>query len=60
MSNNQPDRLSIIVRAQIYHFICHSDMERKPRVWIMKPPNWFCGIGITLISSKGKPRAVEA
>jgi len=28
-----------------------SVMNSANKVWIMKPPNWFCGIGISLINS---------
>ena len=29
-------------------------MEDGNRAFIMKPPNWYCGIGIKLVSDFGK------
>ena len=29
-------------------------MESGRRAFIMKPPNWYCGIGIKLVSDFGK------
>jgi len=34
------------------HNILKSLLEEKRSVWIVKPPNWFCGIGISLIDNK--------
>jgi hypothetical protein len=29
-------------------------MAERRRAWIVKPPNWYCGIGISLIDSISK------
>ena len=31
-----------------------SEMKKKKKAWIVKPPNWFCGIGISLIDNISK------
>lgn len=37
---------------KLYHNVCFcSEMKAKKNIWIVKPPNWFCGIGINLINS---------
>ena len=34
-------------------------MEKGNKAFIMKPPNWYCGIGIKLINMIGKSEALK-
>lgn len=47
------------VLRKLYQILFLSEMKKKRKAWIVKPPNWFCGIGISLIDDISKlPRDI--
>jgi hypothetical protein len=45
------DSIGYCFNCSLFFF---SKMAERRRAWIVKPPNWYCGIGISLIDSISK------
>ena len=57
LSKHGPSHFNFLSRTYVLpddYELCTEDMKKNKKVMIIKPPNYYCGIGIKLINKTGE------